>query len=398
MNDVNELNETQKKIKCRVLINTLTVLEMTMFKLFKYIDDFRNGKFPELEKVVAVEIKRHKDSPRIIVKDKSTKLLTYLYHLYRRIEIKLEASGYHLHNVELTGTTSIRKIVNNLQKAESNYKDMDGTNFFKMYPVLKELFWKCVDYLRICIDNNSEIDLDQDLIDRREDIVRFLNKIRNWSPVLINNEWYETENEELLIIPIDSNFSFDKITSIKKYTEIGIKMSDTVTEPYLHYHKEINGYFGFIKMEGPFDRIVNQKDWIDFKESCPLKCSEDKRKWICSHCGDTVRSYGIHLSCSCGIKLFEKEMLECCNPEHELKVLARNLPENLRVIVQQLKKYENSEIMDSENIQKIKEARKQIIYEPENADIRSVINELRNLNVFDGDTMNVFDQYLDKSQ
>ena len=111
------------------------------------------------------------------------KFLTYLYCVYRKIEIKMGEVGYLsiLPDPDYN-TNSFMKICINLDKAKEEYKSMRRNDFLEMYPVLKKLFFSYMNYIRYSIEHMHNMDEGDHLPITTEEIKCWLQELNTWSP------------------------------------------------------------------------------------------------------------------------------------------------------------------------------------------------------------------------
>ena len=180
-------NETQKKVKCRVLINYSEIRDITIQELPQLMDEIENEKHTQYD-IPFLPWGRALDQEilRTIISDtdKFTNFLSYLYCLYRKIEIRLEESGYpHILPDLDTEEKSFMKICLNLDKSKEDFKLMNRNDFLRMYPVLKGLFFCYIGYIEYSLEHMTDMDEGDHLPGTADEIKPWLEELNTWSPV-----------------------------------------------------------------------------------------------------------------------------------------------------------------------------------------------------------------------
>ena len=119
----------------------------------------------------------------INVEYKFAEFLSYLYCVYRKIEIKMEK--FRCPNIfadSHSQETSFMKICLNLDKAKEDYASIDDNDFVKAYPILKRLFLCYTDYIRYSMEHLTDMDDGGYLPGTIEEIKTWFCKLNTWSP------------------------------------------------------------------------------------------------------------------------------------------------------------------------------------------------------------------------
>jgi len=152
----------QKKVRCRILLNYREVKELTLEELTQFMIELEKGKPSENIALVEFLYRKLDNKIRQIVINNEVefiKFLTYLYCVYRKIEMKMEDVKYSDILPDLdSDEKSFTSICMNLDKAKEDYRSMDRINFLSMYPVLKKLFFSYIDYIRYSVERFHDID------------------------------------------------------------------------------------------------------------------------------------------------------------------------------------------------------------------------------------------------
>ena len=111
-------------------------------------------------------------------KGKFAEFLSYLYCLYRKIEIKLEKAGCPNILPDLNSNqTSFEDISSNLNKAKEDYKLVNKDDFVAIYTASKKLFSCYTHYIKYSIANLIDINEGYDLPATIEEIEPLLEKL-----------------------------------------------------------------------------------------------------------------------------------------------------------------------------------------------------------------------------
>ena len=98
---------------------------------------------------------------------------------------------------------------------------------------------------------------------------------------------------------------------------------DEVVEPYIGEENNKKTLFGFVDMEGA-GASEDSSSPILLKLQCPNECTQDLRIWICTKCGDYIRTVvnviGWQLLiCNCGLKRYKESLFICNHSYHPLE-------------------------------------------------------------------------------
>jgi len=314
-------NQTQKKVKCQVLVNFNETREMTLEELLEFMNELDRGKHSQYD--VPVEFYSEKLPQEILDtvvsnKDNFIDFLTYLYSAYRKIEIKMqqnECPGIFA-NFD-SEEKSLDQISSNLKKAKEEYKSMDKNNFLKMYPILKKLFSCYTDYIRYSIHHMIDMHEGDQLPGTWEDIEPWLKKLNTWSPEKVNIEdinWIPS----FIAMPPDYQQVLQTLRKTTKFTNYYVLTDNQGTEPFIRDEKDRKILFGFVDMK---EAENNKMPYFTskFEPKCPQACTQHTRKWICTNCGDYIYEKNSTLYCSCGSKPYQDKLLTCSHIKHWIK-------------------------------------------------------------------------------
>ena len=181
-------------MRCKVLVSYDETREIILAELVQFMNELREGQHSEYDIPVLFDYEKLNQKVRETVvnsKKEFAQFLSYLYCLYRKIEIKLEKLGYPNILPDLnTDEKSFMKICINLDKAKEEYKSMSREDFLELYPVLKKLFFSYIDYIRYSVEHAHNIDDGDYLPETIEEIKPLLVKLNSWSPTKTDKKDY----------------------------------------------------------------------------------------------------------------------------------------------------------------------------------------------------------------
>jgi len=318
-------NETQKKVKCKILINYDEIREITLAELSQFINEIEEGKHSQYDipfRFSYIELNHNIKKTVINNKYGFTEFLSYLYCFYRKIEIKLEKAGYLDILPELNSNEeSFMKISINLDKAKEDYKSMNRNSFLEMYPVVKKLFLSYVNYVKYSIEHMSSMDEGDHLPGTIEEIKPLLEKLNVWSPVKVENQWINYINS--IIIPP----GYERVTQIlrktNKFKHFQIVIDDETQEPYIKDEYGKKTFFGVANMEGGI-KEKTPHDAAVFVSQCPCECNNILRRWICIKCGEFILQKDDAVFCCCGSKRYKLLLCHHLNQKIKCRVFLDN--------------------------------------------------------------------------
>lgn len=309
-------NEMQENIKCRVLVNLNEVKEMTLGELLIFMRELDKGKHSKYDVPFVFryeELAQGIQEPVIDNEWKLCNFLSYIYCVYRKIEMKMKKAGYPgILPDMIYKKQPFDKIRANLDMAKEEYRSIDGNNFLKMYPVLKKLFFCYMNYIKHSIDNKISMDEGNHLPGTVDATKSWLQRLNIWSPLRFKKAWINCMGS-FIVIPCGDCRVIEILSETPKFRNLQIFIDNKTKEPYI---KENSGKvsFGFINMKGA-QKIDILTDFIILESRCPKKCTKHSRKWICTKCGEAVKvkSHATKdfLSCSCGSKRYEDKLFIC---------------------------------------------------------------------------------------
>ena len=316
-------NETQKKVKCRVLISYNEIRDITIQQLSQFMNEIENRKHPQYDIPVlfgSEKITQEVRTPVISNNDEFHEFLSYLYCLYRKIEIKIQQTGFPNILPDLDSQPqSLQQISSNLNTAKLNYKSVNKHDSPAIYAASKKLFFSYIHYIKYSIEHFTNMDEGDHLPGNVEEIKPWLEELNNWTPRKIDIErisWVRC----FIVTPSGYEEIIRILQKTPRFKSYELKHDDNTIEPYIMEGNK-NILFGFVKMEGAKPG-ENPDDSTLLELECPKECTQDSRKWICMKCGDYL-SIAINivgwrlLVCSCGSKRYKDELLICHHPTHQ---------------------------------------------------------------------------------
>ena len=114
---------------------------------------------------------------------KLASFLTYLYCLSRKIEMKVEEHGSLdiLPDLDSKGN-SFTDICANLDRAKEDYRSVDKDDYLKIYPLLKNLFFKYMDYIRYSVEHFTSMGEEAYPPASHLEIQPLLKQLTTWCP------------------------------------------------------------------------------------------------------------------------------------------------------------------------------------------------------------------------
>ena len=299
---------------------------MNLGELLRFMQELREGKHPRYNIPIAFEYTLLVQDIRMSVVKNNNKFgafLSYLYSIYRKIEVKMEKAGYpNILPDSNPEEESFDTICDNLSKLKNDYKSMDKNDILKMYPILKNLFICYTNYIKYSLNNAQDIEEGSYLPGTIHEMRPWLRKLNKWLPIKVNEEWINCMSS-FVGAPSGYEEVINRFHKIPKFNDFPVVNDDNVIEPYISRENNKKIFFGFVNMEGA--KVTHHYDnSILFESECPQECIPESRRWICSTCGDFVRMKITHtghplLLCSCGSKKYKEKFLICHYPTHRLQ-------------------------------------------------------------------------------
>ena len=216
--------------------------------------------------------------------------LTFLYYVFRKIELKLEKR-----HPDLIYTLRSKRNLPTLEEAKENFKSVEKSDFIRMYPVMKQLFYCYTQYIKTSLETNTDITEGNNLPCTVDELKYWLRKLN------VNS------------ISTCSGYGrvIQKLNKTKKFKEWDTMIDNAITQPCINIGNE-TVCFGFANMERA-DRNAIPEDALPLVKRCAKNCTEDFRRWICKTCGDFVLIKDWVLYCSCGSKEYKDKLLVCAH-------------------------------------------------------------------------------------
>lgn len=318
-------NETQKKVKCKVLINFDETKEMTLEEVINSLRALDEGEFSEHYIPVSFHVEQLTPEFREVViskEDEFSKFFTYLYYVYRKIELRMERTAYPniLPDLDSQEKPFIRVCID-LGKAKEDYKLMDRNDFLEVYPIVKRLFFCYVDYIRYLVNNASDVDEGNHLPGNIDEMKPWLWKLNTWLPKIINGEWRNCMDSSI-VIPAGYEQVAETLHRTSKYNTCEVINDNGTDEPYIRNENDEHISFGFVDMEGVEQGPIAEVR-IMFESDCPEQCNPHLKRWICTTCGEFIKiKPGFAnqlLFCTCGLKRYEHNILICHHKSHQVQ-------------------------------------------------------------------------------
>lgn len=185
------LDEDQRKVRCKVLVNFIEVREMSLGELLSFREELKKSRNPRLIVQMSFDCSRlNNPSYREVAfknKENLNKFLHLLYFVFRKIEIKLGSNSMKVLNQE-----DLNNEILNLEQNKKSFIEMEKTDFLKMYPVIKRLFSSYLKYLKNCFAKSVDI-VEDVLPECTEELERWLLELNEWNPE-------DSENSEIDLI------------------------------------------------------------------------------------------------------------------------------------------------------------------------------------------------------
>jgi len=182
----------QQKIKCRVLINYDEIREMTLGEFMDLMQEVDEGKHLQYDIPIEFECEELTEKISETVSSNQHFLgtcLSYLYCVYRKIEMKLESVEYpHILPDLDSKEKSFENILTNIDTVRSDYMSMDKDDFLKMYPILKRLFFCYTTYIQYSINQGNDVNEGKYFPVTDSEMKSWLIKLNNWSPMGVREE------------------------------------------------------------------------------------------------------------------------------------------------------------------------------------------------------------------
>ena len=299
------------------MINYSEIREMTIGEFIEFVTKLSEGNYSQYDIPVEFHYERlnRKIRENVITNEwEFAKFLSYLYCVYRKIEIKMERAGYPYILSDSDVEDSLVNIRTNLNKIKRNCKFAEKNDFLKMYTMLKQLFIYYTAYIKYSIDHLINIDEGRYLPRTYDEIEPWLQKLNTWFPAKVNGRWINCL-EPFIVIPSGYEAVATMLRATTKFSHYLMINSDEVAEPCIEEENKKRIPFGFVNMEGArIDRDSNNS--VLLESLCPEECTKDIRRWICTKCGWylKIKTYfdGFqYLFCCCGSKEYSNSLFIC---------------------------------------------------------------------------------------
>ena len=215
----------QKQVKCKVLINYNEVREMTLNDLMQLIKQIKEGSYFEYHIPVTFSYgKLNSESRECIVSNESefVDFLSSLYRAYRKIEMKIKnIENLDIFSYPYSKGETPTQISSYLKEMKEKYNSMDENSFVDIYPILKELFFWYINYIRCTLDYGINMNEGKCLPGSTHEIKHWLQKLNTWVPNKVDEKKitemkYSTEkipHSEQAIEKIHKTYELDKLSA-----------------------------------------------------------------------------------------------------------------------------------------------------------------------------------------
>ena len=319
--------DIQKKIKCKVLLNYKSSMEMTLVELVAITKP--SGGRKALTTFIPLQfsyekIKSLNREIRILNEAEFQTFLSYIYYTYRKIEIRMENCGLKNLGPYDLSEKSFSDIGSTLKRAKKAYTSMNTNDFLHIYPILKILFYSYLHYIKYALDYLNVIDEGKVIPGRIEQFQTWLFQLNEWFVLQYNEKW-RSFMEAVIFKSSKHDRIIEKLQRTSKFKTKEVLIEETLTEPLIGTLTNRRGcQFGFVDMSYCEKGI--EPDLPMFELECPQGCSPHSRKWVCMKCGDFVKikvdgniNGKLYLLCSCGKKSFNPRILKCHQCEEKGK-------------------------------------------------------------------------------
>ena len=339
------------------MINYRDIKELTLEDLLKFIKQLDDGMYPEQNICIGFQsISLNQQVKRTTVNNQEAFgiFLSYLYSVYRKIEMKMERAKYpYILQDNEPNENNFAKICVNLDRAKEEYQSMKRNDFLNMYPVIRKLFHSYTDYIKAAFDLKINIDEGDYLPGTVDEMKHWLEQLNTWFPRNINGVW-KSAKDTYIVVPPGYSTAVKILRKTTKFQSTLIIDDNRTIEPYIEEeNKKLS--FGFVNMEGVEPGKVPPSSTI-LGIKCPKDCTPCPRKWICTKCGEFVRSDLNYMGqpllfCSCGKKKYNENILICHHPGHQFKKSKLDTCEVKPIVIKQEPIYvnDNSDFVPQSN-------------------------------------------------
>lgn len=294
--------EKQKTVQCKVLINYDEIKEMNLEGFIKLITESNKQDSQDIP-IRFYCRKLTQEVPEISINNEQifNSFLSNLYCVYRKIEMIIEKVQHLDVLPDLPSeASSSTKIIYNLDKTKEGCKSVNKNDFLQMYPVLKKLFFRYLDYIRYSMNHESDMDEGDHIPGSCEEIKSWLLKLNSWSPVEVNEK---LNNRVDSSIKISQGFKrvIQELEETSKFKDLRTINNGGAAEPHIE------------EITPVLIRVGVGKDAI---HHYPKQGAEDSRKYLCAKCGDFVEiktnsAEEKCLFCSCGSRRYDSDLPLC---------------------------------------------------------------------------------------
>ena len=239
------------------------------------------------------------------------------------MEIKMIKVGYN--NVLqdfMWEKKSLANVYVQLVNAKNAFANTNGNDYLTMYPAVKTLFFRYIEYIERSIDFNNNMDEGDYLPATLEEMKSCLDRLNIWFLTRFNGQWMSFMGF-FIAAPYGFNQVVDMIRRTTRLKNCQILQDNTAVEPYFGEENNVKILFGFVNMEGAWKHQgINAS--TPLRSACSKKCTNDLRMWVCTRCGDTVAiitnptGWKV-LLCSCGSKKYNEDLFICYHTSHRLQ-------------------------------------------------------------------------------
>ena len=302
------------------MINYDETKEMTLGELMELMERLPKESYFVEYIPIDFEYKKLKDIQKMTIRNETefAQYLSYLYCVYRKIEMRMAESRYPY----VLPDKMVKPLSNNIRRSltdiKEKYKTTSRNNFFKMYYTTKKLFLLYVEHIRNSIYYKADIG-ESSLLQNIYEVKCWLEELNNWYLIKVNRRWISW-TRFFIVTPDRYETIVEKLRRTIKFTECPTVINNEIDEPYIENDANKKLRFGFVNMEGA--RVKSLPHDLNILElKCPKGCTEDRRRWICTTCGDYVKIENTngwqYLVCYCGQKTYESTLLTCWQFNHK---------------------------------------------------------------------------------
>jgi len=402
--------EEQKRAQCHLLINPGTLEStskpMTLGEILGFMKSTENDNTGNHIPIFLKVSEMNRKALRTIIRNHAQfkTFISRIYYTYRKVELRLKELNHPsvFPDPNFEGRP-LDIICQELNAVKEDFWMADTTEFLQMYPMLKKMFFYYIAYIKSSIMNETEITEGSNIRSFYSNQLSDFRKINNWTLMKIKEDWVESTGP-FIVTPPGFKRVIEQLRETTKFKDASVVEGNT-SEPYVGNNKCNQIFFGFADME----RARGSKDFEHlncFEYECPDECTGDLRKWICTKCGELVRTTSDRgkkfLVCSCGTKEYSVRLLVCANTRNHdsndnyrpprQQGLYSEFNESLEIILTQLQKIQLRKGDRADP--KINTAINCISMRRSKEEIRESLRKVRDV-VSNGDAEHLINEYLD---